>query len=101
MENTQTLNALLKQCFLLPPDQERAIRERWDSLTDDAQKEIVGTLQEMVAKQDDMLMKMVSADPVFPQKLDGFLDRQMASVQASETTKRAGALSSIEHQIDA
>jgi hypothetical protein len=101
MNHTQTLQTLLKQCFLLPPDQERRILETWNSLPEEVRGEINKALLGMVAKQDEMLTKMVIADPAFPQKLEGFLDRQMAAAKASDTTKRASALSHIEQQFDA
>jgi hypothetical protein len=101
MNGLQTLDALLAKLSLLPSEDERRIRELWDSLTDDTREGLLGVLEEGVAKQDAILRGIVEKDPSFPARLKEFLRAQIVEAKAADAASDASALEELEHKLDA
>ena len=98
MDRTQTLHKLLDQLYLLPADRRERVLAAWPDMNDDVQEQTLGMLEEVFAKQNSLMTQIVKNDPSFPDKLQSFLDTQIAALRSDSKTDEASALASIEQK---
>ena len=93
----QTIDAL----WILDPALARELRAKAD-IADDSQTEVLTTLVKTIeTEQNNILEKLVQADPAFPQKLGEFLRQSLQSTKGDVAAADAADLSSLGSQIDA
>jgi|GEM_PF-4813106 len=83
MYKQKQIHDLVAQLYFLPWEESQKIINGAKSATNEAIDSLVVVLQDALKKQEEMVQKMIAADPEFPKKLDTFMRSQLNGAAVS------------------
>lgn len=80
MNTHKNINVLLHKLFIFSPQEVRGVREKCKNASPEALTKLVRILEDALIKQEDILKRMIEADPEFPKKFNTFLHDQVTAL---------------------
>ena len=93
MEKTKQIQNLVTQLYFLPWEESQRIITGAVNASAEAMDSLIDVLKKALKKQEDMVKKMITADPDFPKKLDALVQKNIhdAAVKIEEEDQSASA----------
>ncbi|PIR54417.1 hypothetical protein COU75_00995 [Candidatus Peregrinibacteria bacterium CG10_big_fil_rev_8_21_14_0_10_42_8] len=83
MYKQKHIHDLVAQLYFLPWEESQKIINGAKNATNEAIDSLVVVLKDALKKQEEMVQKMIAADPEFPKKLDTFIRSQLNDAAVS------------------